>query len=468
MRVLPLVAVALCALPTLAAGQRQTCNLQYAERINTFGGNTPNRMDFLGGGVRLVCDGGTTIVSDSAVNSQLNSRLEFIGNVRYADTTRTLTSQFLQYLAQDRLIVATNNVVLTDTKTGSTLTGPFLSYYMESETRQQEILQMPQGRPRAVLIRAAQTDTLARDTTTIDANSIEIIGQERFVGRGSVEIHRSDVNAFGGQVVYLEQENRLTLTGLARVESEAYVLRGDTIVALREEDSFRDIDARLGAQLESQDLNVTGRGIHLVLAEGEVERMIAVGDTAQQQPAVARSPDFLLEGDSIDALAPGQKLETVYAFGSAYGRRLTVDTQTIVVAMPDTVPGDSIAGDSTVTRVASTDLPELIRNDWVRGDTIIARFADPPAPAEPADTAAPERVLERLDAMGALNSPASSLYRMLDQKAGGYAVNYLLARHIAVLLEGGEVVSVQADEQVHGVYLRPPGSGRATGTGRRP
>ena len=154
MRSVLLAVAALCALPVLAAGQRQTCNLEYAERSQTFGANTPNRMDFLGGGVRLRCDGGTTILSDSAVNSQLNNRLEFIGNVRYADTTRTLTSQFLQYLGQDRLIVATNNVVLTDLETGSTLTGPFLSYYMQTESRPQEILQMPQGRPRAFALLA--------------------------------------------------------------------------------------------------------------------------------------------------------------------------------------------------------------------------------------------------------------------------------------------------------------------------
>jgi hypothetical protein len=56
---------------------------------------------------------------------------------------------------------------------------------------------------------------------------------------------------------------------------------------------------------------------------------------------------------------------------------------------------------------------------------------------------------------------------MLDRNAGdgSYAVNYLLARHIAVLLKNGEVVTVQADEAVHGLYLRPPGARRAATPG---
>ncbi len=434
--------LAFCAaLSAPAEAQRQSCDFENYGPGQYFGAGTANEIGFFGGGVRLTCDGGTVIVADSAVRTVMSNRLDFINNVRYTDSLRTLTSQVLQYLGQDRLVVATGDVMLTDRKTGSTLRGPFLSYYLKTDTRQEEILQMPQGRPRAVLIRRVAADTLRRDTTLVDANMIEIIGENRFVGRGQVEITRGAARAFGNEVQYAEQSNILRLTGTARVVTEEYTLRGDTVIAEGTEgDEFRELQSLGTAMLESQELNVTGTGIRIYLEEGEVNRLIALGDTAaDSRRAIALSPDFRLEADSIDALAPARLLDEVHAVGSARGERL--------------VP-DSIA----------SQRPELIRYDWVRGDTIIARFTDPPPPATPADTAGPDRVLKSLDAMGVTGRPASSLYRMRDGEGenAGWAVNYMIARRIAVQLVDGEVTTVEADEAVHGLYLRPP-EGRSTG-----
>lgn len=427
-------------LPDPVMAQRQSCDLSYAGSTSTLYGGTQNEMTFLGGGVRLICDGGTTIAADSAVRLVLNNRLEFLRNVRYADSLRTLTSDYLQYLGQERLIVAQGNVVLRQRESGSTLRGPFLSYYMTTETRPEEVLQMPQGRPVALLVRE-RTDTASavQDTTRIVANLIEIIGESRFVGRGNVEIERTDLEAFGAEVNYAEATNTMRLNGEARVVTERYTLHGDTIVAQGVESGegsggsdFREVDARRNARLLSEELTVEAPGIRVFFEAGEVDRLVATGDTARNgNQAVAISPDFRLEADSIDALAPGQRLETVTAVGLAYGVRTAEDSLAV---------GE----------------PELVRHDWVRGDTVIARFTDPPAPATPADTAAPQRVLERLDALGGAQGPATSLYRMRNTEAGGFAVNYLRARHIAVYLEGGEVRTVEADDAVHGLYLRPP------------
>lgn len=432
--------------PVAAEAQRQNCDLSYAGSTNTMYGGTPNEMSFLGGGVRLVCDRGTTIAADSAVRIALNNRLEFIRNVRYADSARTLRSDYLQYLGQDRLIVAQGNVVLRERATGSTLTGPFLSYYLATDTRPEEIVQMPQGRPEALLVRAVP-DTAggsASDTTHIVANLIEIVGESRFIGRGNVEIERSELRAFGSEVNYVEADNEMRLSGQARVEGEDYTLHGDTIVTYGESGGgdFREVVARQSARLLSEELTVEAPGIHVYFADGEVDRLVALGDTlGGRTPAVAISPEFRLEADSIDAIAPDQKLETVTAVGRAYGVR-TVE--------------DSLAAER----------PELIRHDWVRGDTIVAWFADPPPPLTPTDTAQ-QRVLERLDALGRDGAPASSLYRMRNgpDENSGFAVNYLRARRIAVYLEGGEVTTVEADDAVHGLYLRPPGQTGGTGNG---
>lgn len=442
--------------PSAVQAQRQSCDFENYGPGQYFNAGTPNEIGYFGGGVLLRCDGGTTIRADSAVRTVLNNRLEFIRNVRYADSTRTLTSNYLQYLGQDRLIVATGDVRLTD-ESGTTLIGPFLSYYLKTDTRPEEVLQMPQGRPRAIMVSAAQPDTSgaavsARDTTIVDANTIEIVGEDRFVGRGQVELTRGDLRTFSSQLVYREQSGLLTLSGAARAETDEYSLHADTLVAQSAEGTteFNEIEGRLGARLESPDMDVTGSRIRLFLEEGEVERLVAVGDTGiTAQQAVAISPEFRLESDSIDALAPGQELETVFAIGRAYGVRLT----------PDTLEAEQ---------------PELVRNDWVRGDTIIAHFTDPPPAEAVADTSAPSRVLEQLDAVGTESSLASSLYRMLDRQGpdGSYAVNYLNARRITVHLLDGEVSAVEAEDAVHGLYLRPPevqrqNDGRNAGANRQ-
>jgi hypothetical protein len=184
-------------------------------------------------------------------------------------------------------------------------------------------------------------------------------------------------------------------------------------------------------------MDVTGQGVRIYLEEGEVERLVAVGVVDDEDMrAVALSADFKLIADSIDALAPAQVLETVTAVGAAFGESLAADS---------TAPADTTA----------TETPELIRHDWVRGDTIIARFTAAPPPTEPTDTAGPDRVLEQLDAMAGDSQPASSLYRMEDRQA----VNYLVARRIIVKMLAGQVTTVEADQEVHGLYLRSPGTG---------
>jgi hypothetical protein len=71
--------------------------------------------------------------------------------------------------------------------------------------------------------------------------------------------------------------------------------------------------------------------------------------------------------------------------------------------------------------------------------------------------------------MAGEGEPASSLYRMQDRQA----VNYLVARRIVVKMVAGEVTTVEAEEEVHGIYLRSPGSGaqptnqRTGGSNRR-
>jgi hypothetical protein len=159
--------------------------------------------------------------------------------------------------------------------------------------------------------------------------------------------------------------------------------------------------------------------------------------TAEGVQARARSKDFRIVSDSIDARAPRQELEKVIAIGDAYGERL----------------GDDLA---------NAEIPAVISRDWMKGDTIVAEFAENPEAA--ADTTAPARLLEKITAMGFASAPAVSLYRIAnrDRPEAKPAINYLVAQRISVALAAGEVATVEAHGEIRGLYLTPPDSTAAT------
>jgi hypothetical protein len=475
---LALVIAALAA-PQSALAQGQVCDI-----VRTPGsrGTTyrEQQMTFMGGGVRFLCPGGLAIRSDSLAHIEAAGLVEFIGNVSYADSVKTLTSAYAQYIGRDKQVIARDNVVLTDKKNGSQIHAPYLQYYQESETRPEPLVMIYSGRPRAILIRAPET--APPDTTTVDADAMEIHGERLFIGRGNVVITRGAMQAFGMEANLDQEGDSMRLSGRARIVSENYRLNGDTINALMTaENTLREVIARRQATVESADMEAEAPWIRILFEEGEVNRLVAVGGRlreaaaapAESAPREARafdaparggatdpaleqakavSADFRLIGDSIDAIAPRQQLESVLAVGTAFGERLNVDT-------------------------LSGPRPEVAARDWMRGDTILATFVAKPKPvvadipaSTAADTAKAERMLEAIIAAGG-TGPAQSLYAMPDERDASAqpSFSYILAQRIAVALKDGEVASVQAigkeGQPVHGIYLQPTDSARASTPG---
>jgi hypothetical protein len=198
----------------------------------------------------------------------------------------------------------------------------------------------------------------------------------------------------------------------------------------------------------------------------------------------------VLEGDSVEVLAPGEVIQEVKAMGD--GR------------------GESMGRDS----LNQEDTPALISRDWLAGDTIIAYFqhpSDPPAVLEdslrmPADSLTlpgdslilpgdslilpgdsvpgqgdplpadddipgerepgqaqgeseePEYQLERLVAKGG----ARSMYRMapsdstVAQESRRLAIHYVVGEEIMILLnEEGEAERMEVVGQTRGIHLEP-------------
>jgi lipopolysaccharide export system protein LptA len=445
------IAAAGCMLLLATALQAQECELVHSTTLNTVGGGA---VTYFGGGVTFACPNNVRINADSAIFVRDTDRFDFMGNVRYFDETRSLTAQQAQYARSERKVMAQINVVVTNREDGSTLRANALDYYQPSDVNPDGRVDVhPGGRPRGTLIRRRE-NTAVMDTTIIDADRMQLIGERIFRGWGNVQTRRGTMTSSSQYAEFDEETSRMRLTGQAVVQSDTFRLRADSIEAvLVDGDEFRELHAHRNVIVESEEVDLNAPAVHLTFTEGQVERLIAVGgaktvfENAPQARAV--SPDFVLTADSIDALSPEQKLETVIAIGKAHGERM----------------------DTTANR----DLPQLIQNDWVRGDTIRAWFTDrdtvtPPRPgARPTPVVGGDstRVLERILATG---NPASSTYRLREQSGDtvSISVNYITAKKLDVTFTQGEVAKVEAAGNIRGLYLQPAQRAQAaTAPGRR-
>lgn len=431
--------------------QGQECSIEPRDNTRLTALNQ-NSMIFIGGGVFFRCEGGVTIQSDSLAYLEVTGIAEFIGNVVFQDTIKRLLSDYAQYMGRQRQLLAQGNVRLRDLKQGATLTAPHLNYFQPTDGRPESLIEVHSGRPHAVLVREG-SEPGTMDTTVIDADAMTIVGESQFTGRGNVEIIRGNTVGYGQNALYDERQQLMVLSGAARLESEEFRLSGEEIRGRTDaQQQLREVEASREAVLEGENMRVDAPLVRVFFADGEVNRLIALG-AARRPPepgvepaqAVAVSEEFRLVADSIDAAAPAQVLERVVAVGSALGEQIGQDS-------------------------ARAALPAVIARDWVRGDTIIATFTDAPpdtvAPADSVESDRPERVLETIVAIGA-EPPASSVYRFPGDEGEEPAYNYMVANRISVQLAAGEVVTVEAEGQIRGVYLEPQPRTAASGEVRR-
>jgi hypothetical protein len=433
-----LLVLGLLVVPGAARAQRgPSCDLSDSRQLNSV---ADGQVIYIGGPV-FVCDNGTRILADSAIYLRAPGRIDFHGNVRFDETDRSLTSMYAQYFGTERRLMAQQDVVLINKKDGSTLRAPALNYFQQSPGNPKARIEVYSGRPRATLFRQNPDNSSVIDTTIVDADRMQVEGEEIFRGWGAVEVKRGRLISKSAFAEFDQGGSYMKLYGKATVDSDTFHLSADSIDAdLINNDEFREVRARRDAKLASQDVNVDAPRLKITFNSGKVERLVAIGGKrvagSDLPQASATSQDFTLTADSIDAISPAEQLERVIAIGTAFGER----------------HADS----------ADVSLPELIRQDWVRGDTVTAYFgagrdttALPAPAASPAAGADTARVLERIVASGA---PASSTYKLRERvnDTTEVSVNYITARHIDVILRGGDVDRVRAEGNIRGMYLQPP------------
>lgn len=425
------------------SGQGSDCTIVDAAETRRLVGASGAVMYFVSGPLEIHCRGGIIVKADSA-HSTGTGELRLIRNVFYQDSTQTMTSTIANYYRDEGRLIARGEVEVRDRYGPSVVSGNELQYDRIMPGRAETRMIM-RGRARAYIyeagtpllppgmvpspgLRVVNGDTIPA-ALQVDADRLELAGENRMLAHGRVQMIREDIRAFGDAADYDRTVGTMELTGGARIEGEGYELFGDRITATLPGEALERVVSEGNAQLIGEDIQVQAPVIDIALAEGDVERMIAVtrGQPGVRASAVAR--DFSLIADSIQADAPGNAIERITAVGDAYGER-----------MPDS---------------ASAALPDLVRSDWLRGDTIVGTFvALEGGGEEEGDTT--RTALESLTATGTL-TPARSLYRMesTDTEADRPAVNYMVASRIAIRFRDGEVSHVRAEGPVEGIHLEP-------------
>lgn len=470
----PFLLALLLGLPLSARAQAGSCNLidsGQVERRTEGGASTV----YVTGPLLVTCTGGTELRADNAVIQQATNEVQLSGNVFYRDPTRTLSSQQANYSSATGRLYATGDVIFTDTGRGSTLRGPEVEYFRAMPGRP-EVQVLANGRPHLTLVPAAADG----EPLEVDADRLDIRGQDQLSAFGNVEIRRTDLQASGAEATFNSSSGDLRIRGGARVVGERFELAGETIDATLREQKLERVFARTGASLTSRDTRLEGETIELTLQDqklqriiarndaslvGEkirvrgpelkaffedelLERLVARGDSTVGGRPVATATGFRMQADSIEAILPRQRLERVVAVGNARGE--ATDTTESAAA-----PADS-SGALDVSAPLARD------RDWITGDTLTGYFAVADSAARPAADSAsaqPEIELLRLVAVGS----ARSLYRVQEENAAPGArpgLNYLAGETITLVMDDGELDVATVLGLRRGVYLDPaaPGS----------
>ena len=380
-------------------------------------------------------------------------RIDLYQNVIVRDSARTLTAEQVVFFIQRRELQSTGHAVLTERATGSVIRGNIVNLLEKTAQRESRIdaVGNPTAIAQAVIIRDVAGKPGQRDTTTLDAQQITITGEESFRAIGTARMRRDSLVASGHFIEYMDATRTMEIAGIARVTLPRYTLVGDSITARTSEtDEIESVLSRHNMRLESEDMNVRAGALRLVFANGGIERMTAMRwpYVIAGQPAAPRarvdSPEFHMEADSIDVLAPDQQIREAVAIGNAQGERITPDS--LKRFIPEADP----------------EVAALIANDWMRGDTVRAFFA--PNPEKAKNPEASDRIMERLLASG---TPAQSMYRMRDAEnpSQRMSINYLVAAMIEVTFVEGAAELLRASGDAKGVYLQPEEAARRTRVG---
>ncbi len=371
---------------------------------------------FAGGNVRLRCANIPVRIASDSVASYQGNVVQFIGSVRYQDSTVNMTADFGTYFRDAEKWEARGRVVLRNLRDGSTLRGPSLDYY-RAVRGLRDLEEMYADQRPTITLPVRDSSNTVEDPYVVVGDRVRTRGEDQLWAAGRVTIDRSD---FKGRGDSLQMDTGAASNGalvgsavLRRVASDSFQLRGKRIDFVLANRQLTYLTARDSADLVGTDLSLVGDAIGLDVNDGEVEQTLSWGKEVRP---LALSNDYEIRGDSLAFDTPERELKEIRAFSAAW-----------VGAKPDS------AGD----------------RDWVSGEKVIASFVT-------RDSAGTKRpALQRMEATGR----ARSLYRMVQSGQGRPSVSYTIADTIIITMkvspDSVTVDRVFATGSVEGVHLQP-------------
>jgi hypothetical protein len=381
---------------------------------------------FAGGNVRLSCRGQRITMQSDSVAAYGGNVVQFIGNVKYRDSTLTMDADFGTYYKVGERWEARGRVNTRNLKSGSSLTGPSLDYFREVKGVRDTVEMYAVSRPKIRYF--AEDSAVAKEVEPyiIVADRVRFKGSDRIWAGGKVTIDRSDFTARGDSLrLDTGQGSDGTLIGgepmLRGLGPDSFRLSGRRVDMGLERRELKRLVAKGAGHAVNRDWDLVADTIVLGLKERKLEQTLAWG---KQTRPFASSPQYAMRADSLALDTPGQKLREVRGFGTAW-----------------------LGGDiDSVTK----------DRDWMKGDTVIAQFAA-------RDSAGTTRsVLSRIVARRA----AQSYHLDRNAKAPRRpSINYARGDAIVVTMrtppaEGVERVDIRG--KVDGVQLEAAADSTAT------
>ncbi len=411
------------ASPATAQGR---CLLQVLN-VDREGVQTQQEADFrnyfAGGNVRMRCVGQEVRMWSDSLASYQGQVIQFIGSVRYADSTVTMTADFGTYFRDADRWEARGNVVLTNLGSGAVLRGPTLDYLRQVLGTRDEAELFADLRP---TVSIPVTDSLGQEEAPyiLVADRVRMRGEDQMFAGGRVTVDREDLEARADSMrLDTGEGSDGTLLGTAsirRVAEDSFNLVGSRIDLALEQREIRRVHSQGSAHLVAPALDLEADNVALDLVARQVELILAWGDSLR--PAARSSDGYEIFGDSLAFDTPGQQLEAARAFGDGW-----------VGALPDSATGE---------------------RDWVSGDSVEVRFV------VLTDSAGPDRTtLDGLEARG----NAKAYYRLSPAPGAGpeRPIFYTRANFIQITMKHlateTTVDDVISRGDVDGLHLQPGG-----------
>ncbi len=382
------------------------------------------------GNVRLRCVGTSVRIRSDSLASYASQIVEFIGNVRYEDSSMVMTADRGTYYRAGERWEARGNVVTRSTG-GSTLRGPSLDYLRVIPGQRDTVEVFANGRPTIDYV-PRDSSGAEQEPYVIVGDRIRMKGEDRLWAGGRATINRSDVAASADSMrldTGTGQDGALIrnaqINGLGK---DPFSLFGDRIDLTLEQNDLTYVQADGAGRAVSADWTLVADTIGLDVNARVLEQTLAWGSMVRPH---AKSATYEITADSLALDTPEKVLTEARAFGKAW--------------------------------VASGDDTTSANRDWLRGDTVTARFAKVETDGKA------KTVVHRVESW----KDASSFYQVYDPARPGVpSLNYARGNRILVLMKDGAeggVERVEIQGKVDGVQLEPkaaaPRDTTATPTG---